>query len=196
MRRGPYYKTVTAIGHPVRTSMRSSAADDVISGILIMSFWMLVGMIVFSPIWVPLWLVNEMYEEWHPALATLAAVPFLAAVTALYVWIYLQYDAYKNPKPVTVTVPLGPVGEIRMAPYPADALRSKIMLTLQGRSKGDGDDLVQEQYQLAKAVKRSFIDDWHVARKEHGIGYETQVIDERIEAIEKVIDELFNSEQA
>ena len=30
MARGPYYTTVTAIGHPVRTTMRSSSFDGVI----------------------------------------------------------------------------------------------------------------------------------------------------------------------
>lgn len=91
MKRGPYYKTVSAIGHPVRTTMRSSAVDGAIGGILIATFWMMVGAVVLSPIWVPIWLVNEMYKEWHPVLATFVAVPFVISVIALYAWLYSLY---------------------------------------------------------------------------------------------------------
>ena len=98
MKRGPYYKTVSAIGHPVRTTMRSSAADDAIGGILVAAFWMMVGAVVLSPIWVPIWLVNEMYKEWHPVLATYVAVPFVILVIALYAWLYSLYAARKEVK--------------------------------------------------------------------------------------------------
>jgi hypothetical protein len=98
MKRGPYYKTVSAIGHPVRTTMRSSAADNAIGGILIAAFWMMVGAVVLSPIWVPIWLVNEMYKEWHPVLATFVAVPFVISVIALYAWLYSLYAAREEVK--------------------------------------------------------------------------------------------------
>ena len=98
MARGPYYTTVTAIGHPVRTTMRSSSLDGVIGGILYMTFWFAVGAVVLSPIWVPIWIVNEMYKELHPVLATLLAAPFLLLVTALYLYLYFQYEAKKEEK--------------------------------------------------------------------------------------------------
>ena len=145
MARGPYYTTVTAIGHPVRTTMRSSSFDGVIGGILYMTFWFAVGAVVLSPIWVPIWIVNEMYKELHPVLATLLAAPFLLLVTALYLYLYFQYEAReeKKAKPgqyddiTTVSQAMAyPVAvesqatgkfktqleEILEAPYPAEAL--------------------------------------------------------------------------
>ena len=128
--------------------MRSSSFDGVIGGILYMTFWFAVGAVVLSPIWVPIWIVNEMYKELHPVLATLLAAPFLLLVTAFYIWLYFQYEAKKEEKAqpgqydgittvsqaMAATYPVAvesqttgkfktQLEEILEAPYPAGALR-------------------------------------------------------------------------
>lgn len=78
--------------------MRSSSVDNVIGAILVASFWMAVATILLAPIWVPIWLVNEMYQEWHPVVATVVAVPLIGGLLALYLWLYSRYFDWETNK--------------------------------------------------------------------------------------------------
>ena len=177
---------------------------------------------MLSPIWVPIWIVNEMYKELHPVLATLLAAPFLLLVTALYLYLYFQYEAKKEEKAqpgqydgittvsqaMAATYPVAvesqttgkfktQLEEILEAPYPAEALRETIVKNMNAFSFPKGseeydDEMLWNQHELAKNVKRAMIDEWHATRKIHGIGYQTECIEEREDAVDKVIEELFS----
>lgn len=104
MKRGPYYKTISAIGHPIRTARRGTSGDlaEIFAGFAYIALWAhlaLLGFVVLTaPLWVPVWLVIHMFEVWHPAVTTICLIVALAALVTCRE-LYLQWREEQDPDP-------------------------------------------------------------------------------------------------
>lgn len=176
-----------------------------------------------APIWGPILIVQDLYENNHPVLATFYLILWIIAGVASYLAYRKVSDWWRNLGPADstqhdhittvdqvmeaaypVAVESQTTGkfktqleEILAAPYPAEALRETVAKNMSTFSFPKGseeydDEMLWNQHELAKNVKRAMIDEWHETRKIHGIGHQTECIEEREDAVDKVTDELFS----
>ena len=90
MKRGPYYKAVSAVGQPIRTARRGPSGDgDIAEGLVVLgvltamayaAFFLIA--VITAPIWVPFLVAKAMFDAWHPAVATTCLILAVAALAA------------------------------------------------------------------------------------------------------------------